>query len=1063
MHLSIVQGFRALSVRVHARNALAIGRLSARRETGGLSKRCLSQSNDDWVAGKTRLLENDQRTAADEILPWFKNTMPNSYFRHNSEDTVNTHLRAFCALKVTKENHTPSLTLIGDDTVTFIRHEDKPGVLTSFIKQIIKNQVSNHPDPIQALKSFAASDGSVRMDMFGFSRIPFTGTTPAEKKNVDRILDYCAKLQAGVYKGVAGHPEPSDMFTPENLAKYFKLCSADYIAISDPRRFCEQRDMYEKVRGTDEVIITTDEGNEWGDDAMMVTVAATNMLPEHILVGMTQQLASFGISIKRAHVDVLIDGKRGNLDYKNNPNDVVVMTRFLLNKISNLPTFPCGSQYTMEHVLAGLRHVKWVDPFVIHLFQTHMMALGKDCLMTAELISCLINASRGPLSKIDRYAFVGPRLQDLVINQLPVAVKIAQLFLSRFDPANPLDEDEFLRQAAELKLYIHQKAFDSHTTTTLEYFVDFVTHVQATNMFNDGRYALSMKLDPAIMHQTDKEDRPIPHGVYYVHGRRFDGFHVRFRDIARGGLRMVTPTSRAYEAESCRHYDENYALATAQQLKNKDIPEGGSKAVVLIRPSATVKPEILTRKCVKAFNDGLLDLIGGDDVQDMIVRRDGVKDILYLGPDEQIIPEDIAWMTERAKKRMYFNGNAYISSKASNGINHKEFGVTSEGVNVFMEVALKRVKNIDPKKQPFTVKLTGGPDGDVAGNMMKIMNREYGDNVKVVAIADGLGGAEDPDGLDMDELLRLFKLGQSIVHYNPDLVNGVTSFVHNAKTAKGAAARNSMHNRVEADVFVPGGGRPDTIGEGNYKAFLKADGTPSSSLVVEGANLFLTPAARTKLFECGTFVVKDSSANKCGVVVSSYEIVSAMLMDEKEFVDNKKDIVRDVQAKIKELARLEAELLFDEYERDPKQQLPNLSLRISNAIIKVSDAVYDAIEDSDYTEFNDVLRDHLPETIAEIAFDRMHDRVPRTYIRNIISKRLGTTLVYNEGLAFAESNEGPSLARIAIRYGSAKRDIEELVAEADSTDPEIEMQWKQKMIELLKNGSPRLLLETSKK
>ena len=118
-------------------------------------------------------------------------------------------------------------------------------------------------------------------------------------------------------------------------------------------------------------------------------------------------------------------------------------------------------------------------------------------------------------------------------------------------------------------------------------------------------------------------------------------------------------------------------------------------------------------------------------------------------------------MANRAGKRKYFNGDAFISSKAENGINHKDYGVTSEGVNVFMEVALKRL-GIDPYKQPFTVKLTGGPDGDVAGNMINIMNREYGDNVKVVGVADGFGAAEDPNGLDMEELLRLFENGLSM-------------------------------------------------------------------------------------------------------------------------------------------------------------------------------------------------------------------------------------------------------------------------------------------------------------
>ncbi len=40
--------------------------------------------------------------------------------------------------------------------------------------------------------------------------------------------------------------------------------------------------------------------------------------------------------------------------------------------------------------------------------------------------------------------------------------------------------------------------------------------------------------------------------------------------------------------------------------------------------------------------------------------------------------------------------------------------------------------------------MTGGPDGDVAGNELKILHREFGENARVVAIADGYGAAHDP-------------------------------------------------------------------------------------------------------------------------------------------------------------------------------------------------------------------------------------------------------------------------------------------------------------------------------
>ena len=55
-------------------------------------------------------------------------------------------------------------------------------------------------------------------------------------------------------------------------------------------------------------------------------------------------------------------------------------------------------------------------------------------------------------------------------------------------------------------------------------------------------------------------------------------------------------------------------------------------------------------------------------------------------------------------------------------------------------------------------------------------------------------------------------------------------------------------------------------------------------------------------------IVKDSSANKCGVITSSYEICSSMLLDEAEFMAIKDELVADVLKKLRELAQLEAEV-----------------------------------------------------------------------------------------------------------------------------------------------------------
>ena len=170
---------------------------------------------------------------------------------------------------------------------------------------------------------------------------------------------------------------------------------------------------------------------------------------------------------------------------------------------------------------------------------------------------------------------------------------------------------------------------------------------------------MSMRVHPSIMLKSTSgtnSPNPMPFGVFFVYGRHFSAFHCRFRDIARGGLRVVTPPNTdQYALESSRHFDEAYSLSLAQQLKNKDIPEGGSKAVVLVNTPSLASPalkSITIRECIKAFTDGLLDLITKDSVSKLVdyYKKD---ELLYLGPDEQVIPSDIEWIVKRAAIRGY--------------------------------------------------------------------------------------------------------------------------------------------------------------------------------------------------------------------------------------------------------------------------------------------------------------------------------------------------------------------------------------------------------------------------
>lgn len=196
----------------------------------------------------------------------------------------------------------------------------------------------------------------------------------------------------------------------------------------------------------------------------------------------------------------------------------------------------------------------------------------------------------------------------------------------------------------------------------------------------------------------------------------------------------------------------------------------------------------------------------------------------------------------------------------------------------------------------------------------------------------------------------------TINHFNPAKL-GPKGIVMTAKDSDEALMRrNSMPFRLKADAFVPAGGRPNTINEKNWRNFLDENGVPTSKLIVEGANIYNTKEAREHLFkEAGVIIVKDSSANKCGVVTSSCEIAGSMLLSKEEFLAHKPELIRDVLAHLRHIAEAEAKLLFSTYKNFPGA-LPHFSERISGAINALKDAI---IKELEGREFGDPLLEEL--------------------------------------------------------------------------------------------------------
>lgn len=946
------------------------------------------ESDSKVVIGE---LAESFRKTAEAVVPWFHAQMPPMYFQDTDHATQLVHLRAIIAAKAS--GRPLELTLKADDNAqwTFVRPLNYPGVLAELVRELPKDR------PLRAAKIHTARDGQLVIDTFEFGQgAPFDPNDPDQALKLEQTMGYAA----------LNLPQ----WSAEEVRDYFHRCSADYVLTVTPLRMCAHWELYQQVTGTDGSAVILEPESDPAQSR--IVVAAGNVTTRTMLERVANRLARSSCNIHRAYLDTINDGRNGTIS----------LLGFVVHG-------PDGKAIDAKSALwaqtrADLLRLKWLDDRTLALAYRH-----SDLSLTrAELIIALGDLVHQALVKVNPYAYNPDRIATLAERNLPKVVGIADLFLDRFNPDKPLSDSDFEKRFTAQQKDIESTVDGDEARTVLKRMLQAVQAVFRTNVYLDSRWGLAMRFDPAILATEERSE--LPYGAFFVHGRAFNGFHVRFRDIARGGVRAIrTVGADQFAREAERLYDEAYNLAFAQQLKNKDIPEGGAKAAILLAPGAQLE------RSVKGFVDGLLDLITPDEnVKKRIIDRFGKTELLYLGPDENITPALIEWIVDRAKRRGYSVPTALMSSKPGAGINHKQYGVTSEGVNVFLEVALRSV-GIDPRKQKFTVKITGGPDGDVGGNIIKIMDREFGKNACIVAIADGSGVGEDPDGLDHQELLRLFKNELPISFFERSRL-GKRGRIVGLQDANGVNLRNTLHNRIVADAFVPCGGRPSTIHGKNWREYLQPDGTPSSKVIVEGANLFLTPDARAQLSDCGVLIFKDSSANKCGVITSSYEIGACMMLSESEFLSIKERFVPQVLEKLRGFARSEAELLTRVHAHRPQIPLPEISVRISRAMIRTSDAIeaeLDRLEQQEPDLMHQLVMDHLPQILIDTAGERLWNRTPRPYLKWIMAKSLSGRIVYREGFEYLESMPMAAIADLALHYLKLDMERRQLIGQVQAS------------------------------
>ena len=502
-------------------------------------------------------------------------------------------------------------------------------------------------------------------------------------------------------------------------------------------------------------------------------------------------------------------------------------------------------------------------------------------------------------------------IETVINDNAGTARSMVELFEALFDPSeSPRDA-----QAAAAAVAADIDALVSlDTDRVLRAFASMIAATLRTNYFvtrSDsarGQNVLSFKLNPELINELPL---PRPKFEIFVYSPRVEGVHLRFGQVARGGLRW---SDRREDFRT-----EILGLVKAQAVKNAVIVPVGAKGgfVVKIPPLATgdaAADRDATRNegvsCYKLFISGLLDITDNVDkatgdvlAPSGVVRRDGDDAYLVVAADKGTATfSDIA--NDVAQSYGFWLGDAFASG-GSVGYDHKAMGITAKGAWEAVKRHFREM-GVDTQSEDFTVVGVGDMSGDVFGNGMLLSK-----HIRLLAAFDHRHIFIDPDpdaARSWDERKRLFDLPRSSWEdYDRSLISeggGVYSreqksipITPQARAALGIAdsveeltppALIKTILKAPADLLFNGGIGTYVKAETESDADVgdrandpvRVNGNQVRARVIgEGGNLGITSLGRIEFDLAGGRANTDALDNSAGVDCSDHEVNIKILID----------------------------------------------------------------------------------------------------------------------------------------------------------------------------------------
>ena len=948
---------------------------------------------------------------------WLQEQMSPYFFQAmiDEPDALGTLVREMASLQ-----HNRHLILADRKKLLILACVDEPGSLFNSLKRVEAREIS-YAMFSHSYCSMPGTGHELEVQRFEFDRKPNAiiteqGAPPIPsrlKQTILKELSHCAPVM--------------ERRTAEKLLNLLWLNNPDQIRISPPQRTAWQIWLFERGNAAGGLFLDVRPVERKGVVETRVLFAVGNPPEENFLLQLAEVFNRLNIGIRRAYC----------LTITNGIHPYFLGTFFVRHRGGEelLPDSALAQQMQQElcntQILDNYSHTyqEWVTKGIMP---------GDDAaLVNAFVAFCHTNLAH---NQPDRFGLED--IQSAFHTHPEITMQLLRLFRARFDPAVHTNDELYLPLLAEITGLVNDyntghRWLDEIRQAIYHCCLLFISSTLKTNFFVTEKQALAFRLDPAYLRQLGPvftSDLPdaLPFRITFFFSRFGHGYHIGFSDIARGGWRTVIARNQDDAITSANTlFREVYVLAHTQHLKNKDIYEGGSKMVLVMDASGLEQgnqeqENSRLYKLQYGITNAFLDIFITDrgKVRDQrVVDYYGDDEPIEIGPDENMHDGMIEAIASLSRKRGYLLGVGIISSKRF-GINHKEYGVTSTGVMTFAEVVMAE-KGIDIHQDRFRIKLTGGPGGDVAGNCMRII-LESCPKAAVVLILDGTAAAFDPAGLDRKELARI-TLQHDLDQFDPARLSPGGTMIF--RTGRRMEGLRELHRRVErsedgtlqeswvplddfyreytglafqveADLFIPAGGRPETIDNQNWQDFLKPDGSPSAPVIVEGANSFITPEARLQLQKAGVILMRDASANKCGVISSSYEIIANLLLTEHEFLAHKDQYVADVLDILKKRAGDEARLILQRWrEANGSQSCTEVSDLISQNINSFYHRLFQFFtahpELCLKLPFKAALLRHLPCILQnEARFRRRIATLPTKYLAAILAAEIGASLVY---------------------------------------------------------------------